>query len=291
MSILKIENLYKIYGSLHAVDGLSLAIKEGICFGLLGPNGAGKSTTIEIIEGIKKPSSGEILYRGKPRGKEFQEKIGIQFQMTALQDFMTVEEALELFASMYSQTVPISQVIEECQLQGFLKQDHRKISGGQRQRLLLAIALLNDPEMIFLDEPTTGLDPYARANFWKLIQSIKQQGKTIILTTHYMEEAYTLCDEIAIVDRGKVITEGTPKELLKKHFKGMKVTFPSEVRAQFSKDFPWDLREHQGRVEFHTSDLRKSLQDLLREDIDLDHMEIQHQTLEDLFIQLTGEEK
>lgn len=287
MEILRIENLHKRYKEIIAVDGLSLSIKEGICFGLLGPNGAGKTTTIEIVEGIKRPTSGRILFRGQERSKDFRQKIGIQFQSTALQDYMNVREALETFASFYDHTLPIEEVIEMCHLHAFLDQDHRKISGGQRQRMLLGMALINDPEILFLDEPTTGLDPQARKNFWGLIKKIKKQNKTVILTTHYMEEAYELCDEIAIVDKGKIIEEGNPRLLLEKNFKTKCISFPIDMQEKLAK-FNWDMRESHDRIDFHTSNVNATIKQLIDHNISIENLEIHSDTLEDLFIKLTG---
>ena len=216
--IISTTNLVKYYPGVVAVDGINLAIPQGICFGLLGPNGAGKTTTIEILEGIHLPTSGTVLYKGEPLDKRYREEVGIQFQHTALQDFLTVRETLELFERLYHHTIPIPELIELCALADILNRDTRKLSGGQRQRLLLALALINDPELIFLDEPTTGLDPQARRNFWELVKLVKSRNKTIVLTTHYMEEAYVLCDEIAIMDKGRIVTHGTPAQLLAEYF-------------------------------------------------------------------------
>ena len=286
-AVLEVKNLKKVYGKLVAVDGLDLSIKSGICFGLLGPNGAGKSTTLEIIEGLREPTSGEIYFQGKPRDRSFRYRIGIQFQSTALQDFMTVREALELFASFYGYEENIPSVIQDCDLSEFLDQDHHKVSGGQRQRMLLAIALINDPDLLFLDEPTTGLDPHARTNFWDLIQKIKKREKTIVLTTHYMEEAYVLCDEIAIMDKGKIIEEGTPEELLAKHFQSRRISFPSSMKDELGKKLDWEWQEVHGRVEHFTSDINRSVREMLDRSVEVDNMEIRSQTLEDLFINLT----
>ncbi|MBT5835738.1 MAG: ABC transporter ATP-binding protein, partial [Hellea sp.] len=191
--MLEVFNLTKSFRSLKAVDDVSFSIPKGSCFGLLGPNGAGKTTTIEIIEGIKKPTTGKILYKGKERNSNFSSEMGIQFQTTALMDYLKTYEVLKLFSKLYRHTKSIDELIEICQLDEFLGTYATKLSGGQRQRLLLAIALVNDPEILFLDEPTTGLDPQARRNFWSLIRNIKKNGKTILLTTHYMEEAELLC--------------------------------------------------------------------------------------------------
>jgi ABC-2 type transport system ATP-binding protein len=214
---LQVRDLVKRYPGVTAVDGVSFAVQEGSCFGLLGPNGAGKTTTIEIMEGILKPTSGEVLYRGEPLGPRFRDEAGIQFQFTALQDYLTVREHLNLFRRLYQAGPSVDELIDLCSLREFHDRDARKLSGGQRQRLLLAIALVNDPTIVFLDEPTTGLDPQARRNFWELLNRIKARRKTIVLSTHYMEEAYTLCDQIIIMDHGHIIAQGSPRSLLAEH--------------------------------------------------------------------------
>ncbi len=215
---LEVRGLVKQYPDVTAVDNVSFTVEGGVCFGLLGPNGAGKTTTIEIMEGILPPTAGEVRYRGELVGRRFREEAGILFQKTALQDFVTVRQSLNLFRGLYERGLSVDEVIRLCALEKLADRDNRKLSGGQQQRLLLAIALVNDPAVLFLDEPTTGLDPQARRVFWELVQSIKAQRKTIILTTHYMEEAELLCDEIAIMDHGHVIARGSPRELLREHF-------------------------------------------------------------------------
>ena len=226
--IIEIKNLSKAYPGVKAVDSVSLSIERGICFGLLGPNGAGKTTLIEIVEGVQNPDAGGALYKGAPAGDRFRKEAGIQFQVTSLQEFLTVRETLRLFKNFYPRTMGMEEVIRLCSLEEFLDRDARKLSGGQRQRLLMALALINDPEVLFLDEPTTGLDPQARRNFWDLISMIRSKGKTIVLTTHYMDEAYTLCDEIAIMDHGRIIAQGTPELLLKEHFGDVVLQLPEE---------------------------------------------------------------
>ena len=220
--LFEVRDLHKTYpGGTHAVRGLGFKLPAGICFGLLGPNGAGKTTTIEICEGIQSATSGEVLFRGKPLGREFKEKSGIQFQSTALQDFLRVGEVLWIFSRLYERTLALEELKKLCNLDEIWKRDHKKLSGGQRQRLLLAVALVNDPDLIFLDEPTTGLDPGARRDFWELVQAIKKRGKTVVLTTHYMDEAQVLCDDIAVVDQGRIIEQGSPTALISRHFPDM----------------------------------------------------------------------
>jgi len=170
--ILEVVDLEKKYAEKKAVDKISFSIKPGICFGMLGPNGAGKTTTIEMIEGITAPTSGKIFYKGKPLGQEFRNQCGIQFQHTALQEYLTVKETLNLFKDFYPQSESLESLTESCNLQAFIHHNNQQLSGGQRQRMLLAIALINKPEIVFLDEPTTGLDPQARHNFWQLIQAV-----------------------------------------------------------------------------------------------------------------------
>ncbi|MFH2060687.1 MAG: ABC transporter ATP-binding protein [Pseudomonadota bacterium] len=207
----------KNYNGAVAVDGINLAIAAGSCFGLLGPNGAGKTTTVEIMENIIAQDSGQIVYKGGHRDKTFNQEVGIQFQQTELLSHLTVEETLKTFAAFYDKHLPVEDVLSLCMLENIKTKLNNKISGGQRQRLLLGLALLNDPDLIFLDEPTTGLDPQARQHVWKIIQDINKKGKTIILTTHYMEEAQVLCDAIAIMDNGRIIEQDSPENLIDKH--------------------------------------------------------------------------
>ncbi len=244
---------------------------------------------MEILEGIHKPTSGEILYKGQAVGRRFRNEAGIMFQSTALQDFITVRETLLMFARLYPQNANIDELIERCNLTDYLDQDNRQLSGGQRQRLLLAIALVNDPDMIFLDEPTTGLDPQSRRNFWDLIESIKAQGKTILLTTHYMDEAYVLCDEIAIMDHGKIIAHGTPKELLAEHFDDVILQLP-ETEISDTHSLPFPLHNRKGIIEITTCDVDKTIETLMAENISLTHLQIRSRNLDDLFLELTGKE-
>ena len=213
--LLEIKNLVKKYKEVVAVDGISFSIRKGTCFGLLGPNGAGKTTTIEVIEDIIPPTSGEILYKGKPRSSLFKQEVGIQFQQTALLSSLTLRETLITFKNLYNDPADIEEIIDVCNLREIQKRLNDKISGGQKQRLMLALAMINRPELMFLDEPSTGLDPQARRNLWSIVQKIKEKGDTIILTTHYMEEAQHLCDEIAIMDNGKIIAKRNPPSAYK----------------------------------------------------------------------------
>lgn len=285
---LEARKLVKQYPGVLAVDDVSFEVPEGICFGLLGPNGAGKTTTVEIMEGVTPASSGEVWYYGSPAGRRFREEAGIQFQNTALQDFITVKETLEMFQSLYDRQADIDQIIEQCSLGELIDRDNRKLSGGQRQRLLLGVALVNRPRLVFLDEPTTGLDPQARRNFWDLVKSIRAEGTTVILTTHYMEEAEILCDEIAIMDTGKIIIQGSPRDLLSQHYKNTIIELPLD-------DFNGDLAtldhrvvESLGLIEIETDDVNESLRELAAHTAGLNRMKIRQPNLEDLFLDLTG---
>ncbi len=284
---LEARDLVKLYPGVRAVDGVSFQVAPGQCFGLLGPNGAGKTTTLEMLEGIIAPSSGEIRYRGQPRDRRFREQIGIQFQSTALQDFLTVRESLRLFASLYRRHVDLEELVDRCDLRPFLDRDNRKLSGGQRQRLLLAIALVNDPELVFLDEPTTGLDPQSRRNFWRLLEAIRAQGKTLVLTTHYMEEAERLCDEIAIIDRGRIVASGTPRALLAEHFPPSVIRLPAQALPD-PAILPGATRGEHGRLEIYTADVPATLAAIEQAGAPLDALRVGSPTLEDLFIKLTG---
>ena len=288
--IIEIHNMIKTYPGVRAVDGVSLSIEQGICFGLLGPNGAGKTTLIEIVEGILKPDAGETLYKGTPVGARFRKEAGIQFQVTSLQEFLTVRETLRLFKNLYPRTMDILEVIRLCSLDEFLDRDTRKLSGGQRQRLLMALALVNDPEVLFLDEPTTGLDPQARRNFWDLISLVRSKGKTIVLTTHYMDEAYALCDEIAIMDRGRIILQGTPEHLLKEHFGNVVLQFPEEDVVVKLDGLGLCASKHHGWCEIQTRDVDGTIRTLLERGVSLNRMNMRSWSLEDLFISLTGKD-
>lgn len=288
--VLEVCDLVKRYpaAAADAVAGVSFAIPEGVCFGLLGPNGAGKTTTLEIIEGITPPDAGKVLYRGQPVGLRFRQNTGIQFQETALQEKLTVGEVLDLFASFYDRTADRAEIVRLCSLEDLLDRDSRKLSGGQRQRLLLGLALVNDPDLVFLDEPTTGLDPQARRNFWDLIRGIKARGKTVVLTTHYMEEAYVLCDDVAIMDQGKIIARGEPDQLLKEHFDGVSIELPEADCRLDGLQVPGKLFARAGRVEILTTQVKETLESLLRSGSRLTDLKVRSRTLEDLFLELTG---
>ena len=288
--ILQVSNLVKHFGQLTAVNDVSFEIREGSCLGLLGPNGAGKTTTIELMEGIKLPDSGSIRYQGEPLGQQFRNEAGIMFQTTALQEFITVREIMIQFSRFYPHTASIDELADQYALHDFLHQDTRKLSGGQKQRLLLAMALINKPKILFLDEPTTGLDPQSRRNLWKQVQRVKEQGATVLLTTHYMEEAYELCDEIAIMDHGRIIAHDAPDALLAAHFDDVVV----QIHAA---DIPRELGEREFEATYRndnahivTGDVNRTIENLLRLNIPLNRLRIRARDLEDLFLELTGKE-
>src|SRR5690349_14622326 len=214
---LRVAGLRKAYGDVVAVDGLDLAVARGECFGLLGPNGAGKTTTIEICEGLTEPDAGVVEVLGRHWNSDeraLRERLGIQLQETQLSDKLTVNETVTLFRSFYERGRSVDDVIEVVQLGEKRASRVGKLSGGQKQRLALACAIVGDPELLFLDEPTTGLDPQSRRQIWELVEEFKSTGRSILLTTHYMDEAERLCDRVAIIDHGKVIALGTPRELI-----------------------------------------------------------------------------
>ena len=288
-AILEVRDLVKQFPKVRAVDGVSFDVPEGICFGLLGPNGAGKTTTVEMLEGLVRPTAGSVNFRGAALGAGYRERIGIQFQHTALQQFLTVRENLNFFSKLYRKPASLEQVIARCRLADILDRDTGKLSGGQRQRVLLAIALINEPELLFLDEPTTGLDPQARRNFWDLIREIRGEGKTVVLTTHYMEEAYVLCDELLIMDHGKVIARGSPKRLLSEHYNDVVVELPGAALNGRS-DWPFALVQRGELVEIMTADVNATVSTLLSAGVSLAELKVRPRSLEDLFLQLTGKE-
>ena len=288
-AILEVKALHKAWGRVNAVNNLSFSVQQGECFGLLGPNGAGKTTTIELMEGIHQPDAGEILFAQQPLTRQCFEEIGIQFQHTALMDYLKVGETIELYASFYKQPMPLPTLKTLCALDDIWQRDARRLSGGQRQRLLLALALVNNPKVVFLDEPTTGLDPQARRNFWQLIDNIKAQGTTILLTTHYMDEAQILCDRIAIIDQGQLVTQGAPNELLQQHFAGQYVYLPAgNVPAPVAQMLQFEL--HHQELRHLTDNIEHSLQQLLAAGVSLQGLRIAAPNLEDLFLALTGHE-
>src|SRR6266576_1630713 len=297
------RDLRKTYdGKVEAVRGLNLEIQAGECFGLLGPNGAGKTTTIEILEGLLEPTSGQVTILGqtwKSHSRELRERIGISLQETRLSEKLTVRETLELFASFYREPRPTNEVLESLQLEERADSWVGKLSGGQRQRLAVATALVGSPKVLFLDEPTTGLDPQSRRQLWDIIRAFQERGGTVLLTTHYMDEAERLCDRLAIVDHGQIIAEGSPADLIDRlgghHVVEFSVSGNSDgAAAQAWKGLPSveSVREDDGMFALNVKQPHLTIPALL-EAIDQQGSQLQHLTtrqasLEDVFVRLTG---
>jgi ABC-2 type transport system ATP-binding protein len=299
---LQLRNLRKEYKDVVAVDGLDLEVRVGECFALLGPNGAGKTTTIEICEGLTPSDSGDVTVLGMHWGsdsKELRQKLGVQLQETQLSEKLTVIETVRLFRSFFKQGPETSEVIEQAQLEE--KQNSRvgELSGGQKQRLAFACALVGDPDLLFLDEPTTGLDPQARRQLWDLIEQFKLAGRTILLTTHYMDEAERLCDRVAIMDRGRVIALGTPRELIASIGVEQVVEFSAgdaarvlDVSAVRRIEGVRSVRTENGSILMQVTGLHLAvpalLSELNRQGVPLTELRTHSATLEDVFVTLTG---
>lgn len=297
-NIIEVESLTKRYGRLTAVDGVSFSVRAGEIFGLIGPNGAGKTTSMECAEGIRKPDGGTVRVLGVDPYAEsatLRDSIGVQLQAAELQKRIKVWEAVDLMASLYSNPVDTGALLGQLGLAGKLNARFMNLSGGQKQRLFIALALINDPEVVFLDELTTGLDPQARRAIWELVEGIKQRGKTVFLTTHLMEEAERLCDRVAIIEHGKVIAADTPAALVRDHCPEVSVSISCddgfdadairraipniEIKATAEKltfsgvgeDFVTEVIRHLAQQDFHFRDLHTH-----------------HPNLEDVFLKLTG---
>jgi ABC-2 type transport system ATP-binding protein len=299
---LSIRNLAKRFGDVVAVAGIDLEVQPGECFGLLGPNGAGKTTTIEICEGLTDADSGEVVVLGRrwsDDARALRERLGIQLQDTQLSDKLTVEETLRLFRSFYPRGHTVSSVIELVQLEEKRRARVVTLSGGQKQRLALACALVGDPELVFLDEPTTGLDPQARRQVWELVERLQSMQRTIMLTTHYMEEAERLCDRVAIMDHGRIIALGTPRELIASLGAGQVVFFSIADGANVSVDAISQsvkalrqARSVDGGYELQVTAPHQAvpalLAELARQNVSLAELRTHSPTLEDVFVALTG---
>ena len=295
------RGLVKRYGDVTAVDGLDLAISPGECFGLLGPNGAGKTTTIEILEGLNRPDAGEVTVLGRRWGtheQELREKLGVSLQESRFLDKLTVFETLRLFRSFYREGRDPEEAMRDLSLEE--KRDTRvmKLSGGQRQRLAVACALTGNPEILFLDEPTTGLDPQSRRQLWEHIRKFRARGGTVLLTTHYMEEAEQLCDRVSIVDHGKVIAEGTSAELIGRLRAPNILEFSSDPPApgDLVAQIPGALQPRQRGSHWSLSvtSLAEAIPALLaaleRSGLKLEELSTRRAMLEDVFLALTGRE-
>jgi ABC-2 type transport system ATP-binding protein len=300
------RDLRKTYdGKVEAVRGLSLEIQPGECFGLLGPNGAGKTTTIEILEGLSQPTSGEVSILGhswRKDEREMREWLGISLQETRLSEKLTVRETIELFASFYREPRSPEEVLEQLQLTEKADSWVGKLSGGQRQRLAVATALVCNPKILFLDEPTTGLDPQSRRQLWDIIRAFQRDGGTVLLTTHYMDEAERLCDRLAVVDHGQIIAEGSPADLIERlgghHVVEFSVSGPNGGSSA-SVSEAWrglpsveSVREDDGLVALNVKQPHLTIPALLegidRQGSQLQHLTTRQASLEDVFVRLTG---
>jgi ABC-2 type transport system ATP-binding protein len=297
--IVSVQGLHKRYGEIVALRGISLEIKAGEVFGLLGPNGAGKTTTIEILEGLRQPDSGTVVVCGMDPGREqaaLKERIGAQLQATVLPDKIRVAEALTLFASFYRAPASVELLIERFGLGERRHAFFEKLSGGEKQRLALALAMVNNPELILLDEPTVGLDAQLRREIYVLIERLREERRTVLLTTHYIEEAERLCDRVAIIDHGQVIALGKPRELVSHSGKGarIEVSLAKPVAPERLKQLEAvaDCREMDGRYILHAQSTAIAVPALVRflaaEDNSLLDLHIAQPTLEDVFVEMTG---
>lgn len=298
-SIIDAKNLTKRYGDFTAVDAINFSVGRGEVFGILGPNGAGKTTTLEMLEGLKRISSGIVTLDSHDVSKEARKVkslIGVQLQASAFFDYLNLKELIDTFASLYGRKVDAMKLLRAVELEEKAKQYVKALSGGQKQRLSIAVALVNDPKVLFLDEPTTGLDPQARRHLWDLIRSISKQGKTIVITTHYMEEAQVLCDRIAIMDHAKIVALDTPQNLLKQS--GV------DSVVEFSADQPLDhdalqklpgvdeMLHADGTYRLTTNDAEQTMPALFRlagsVGRHIADLQLHQATLEDVFLKLTG---
>jgi ABC-2 type transport system ATP-binding protein len=297
--VVEVKDLVKAYGDVKAVRGISFNIAKGEVFGMLGPNGAGKSTTVEIIEGLRRADSGSATVLGINISKDtrtVKERIGVQSQSPALFPDLQVKEIINFFRSLYKKSVPTSQIIDLASLQESRDILFRNLSGGQQQRLSVALAFVNDPEIIVLDEPTTGLDPQARRAMWEVIETFRSSGKTVLLTTHYMEEAQRLCDRIAIMDYGKIIALSSPQQLIDSNIKESAIQFkmkeyPGDQVLASLPDVTKVIKEGDDIV-IYTSNIPIVIAGLLglasQRSTELSELSVRQATLEDVFLKLTG---
>jgi ABC-2 type transport system ATP-binding protein len=297
--VVEVRNLRKAYGPLVAVDGVSFEVREGEIFGMVGPNGAGKTTTIECIEGLRQPDAGVVRVLGLQPEQDadaLRPRTGVQLQESALQDRIQVWEAVDLFAALYSHSVPWEPVLEQLGLAEVRNKPFAKLSGGQKQRLFVALALINDPDLVFLDELTTGLDPQARRGVWDLIADIRKRGKTVFLTTHFMEEAERLCDRVLIMNGGCIVALDSPENLIRSLGGGSRVVFSAEAGMELERlrELPSVERvEAIGeRVIVHGRDERlivDVVNALGRSGFRFRDFHTEQPTLEDVFLSLAGD--
>ncbi|WP_394232135.1 ABC transporter ATP-binding protein [Niallia oryzisoli] len=306
MTILEVKNLKKSFGSVRAVEDVSFSVEAGEIFTIIGPNGAGKTTSLEMIEGLVTPDKGEICFGDLNWGQhanKIKKMIGVQPQSSAMFDLLTPEENLNLFATFYDHARSTEEILEMINLSEHRRQHVKKLSGGQRQRLAIGLAMISDPDIIFLDEPTTGLDPQARRNIWDIILQLKELGKTTILTTHYMEEAEQLSDRVCIIDQGKIVTIDTPSALIEKltNEREVVLSFVDGTEAAkevhyFTKTLDSVVRSELDGASLtlwtsHPEDTLYTLFGFTKEkDYQVEQVSIRDMSLEDVFIEFTGKE-
>jgi len=297
--VIWVEGLHKTYGAIKAVDGVDLIVEEGEIFGMVGPNGAGKTTTIECIEGLRTPDSGKITVLGmdpQKQSSDLYELIGMQLQGSSLYPHIKVGEALELFSSFYSHPAPKDELLERLGLSEKENVYFSKLSGGQKQRLFICLALINKPQLVFFDELTTGLDPQARRATWDLVRGVREQGHTVFLTTHFMDEAENLCDRVAVMDHGKIVALGKPSDLIEQYAHETRIRLPQSLK----KETDWlsairgvnsvEVSEDFTLINFNNENIVELLQLLDQHGISLKGLHIQQSSLEDVFLSLTGNE-
>jgi ABC-2 type transport system ATP-binding protein len=297
--VIEVRDVYKAYGAVKAVNGISFDVASGEIFGLLGPNGAGKTTTMEMLEGLQGPDSGSLRVLGldvSGQRTAIKERIGVQLQTAALFPQLTVEELLTLFGSFYRRQLPVERLLKDLDLEEKRSARSKDLSGGQRQRLSVALALVNDPELVFLDEPTTGLDPAARRGLWGLILGLKHQGRAVLLTTHYLEEAEAICDRVAIMDHGRVLDIGTSNELIGRRFKDRAIQFDTIPGLSGTRlaGLPGVVRSaiEDGTTVLYSADVPETIGGLLAASAEAGtepaNLLVRRATLEDVFLELTG---
>ena len=297
--VVEVTNLRKSYGEVKAVNNISFSVAQGEIFGMLGPNGAGKTTTMEIVEGLREADSGSVTVLGmdiRKHSRRVKSYVGVQLQATALYPRLTVREVLDLFGSFFPRHISADKLIKMAGLQDSRGKRCINLSGGQQQRLSVALSLVNNPRILFLDEPTTGLDPQSRRNIWRIIEAVRKAGKTVFLTTHYMEEAERLCDRVAVIDHGKIIATDRPDRLVSKHFEEQAIEFEldqpigddelgkvSGVTSALTED---------GKTIIYSSAVPTTISGLLElargKGTELSNLHVRRATLEDVFLKLTG---
>lgn len=299
MIAISIKGLHKSYGETKAVDGIDLEVEEGEIFGILGPNGAGKTTTLEIVETLREPDMGTVAILGKDirtEARSIKELIGVQLQTTVFFDSLKTWEIIDLFRTFYSNPLDVEELLKISSLEEKAMSLVNSLSGGQHKRLSIALALVNNPEIVFLDEPTTGLDPQARRNIWNIIEQLKVNQKTVVLTTHYIEEAEHLCDRVAIMDKGKIIAIGKPFQLIDEHVSDSVISFisDSEIDIDYLKTIEGisNVDFDGNRYEISTKSPQNSLPEVLsaanKDGKKLENLIVKKATLEDVFLKLTG---